>query len=284
MSQVGELIKVKMEPEFVVCHNNDDVELAYDPFAENESMLTVKEELIEPSFEDFNVNQVTVMQVKEDKTEEPDHDDFDYDNFNQNDDYSNDFDDHFNESITTVPTSVTAPVVNSKDVNEITIDEISTDLIKTEKIDELESSEKPTIKIKDVNEIKPNQKKIKAKMKEKGKKATDLNPDKRISGGKKKGRPKAEGEHKCVFCGKSYQYASLLKLHTRTHMIDKGHNCPICSRSFARSDHCKQHINNVHKGEVIDGVVRKPTFERRCEICAKVFFLYIRSISTFYVT
>ena len=53
----------------------------------------------------------------------------------------------------------------------------------------------------------------------------------------------------------------------------KVHDCPVCEKSFARAAHREQHLNIVHKGEVIDGVVRQPSYKQKCEICNKVFYL-----------
>lgn len=278
--------KEKFEPEFVVCHNNDDVELASDPFADSQGLFSVKEEFIEPSFDEFNVNEVTVVQMKEDKPEvESDHVDYGYDAFDRDDDFSYDYEDE------QLPPDTLKTELDEFHVKRST-DDFGTNWSSTEvnkNADDVENGEKiknepkangvlesnAKTQAKSIDEKNICEMKGKKSSKIKGNKSSlatkEKTVDSKVDGVKKKGRPKSQGEHKCTYCGKSYAYASLLKLHTRTHMIDKGHNCPLCEKSFARADHCKQHINNVHKGEVVDGVVRKPSFERKCEICCKVF-------------
>lgn len=277
MGDSSEIIKVKKEPEFVACHNNDDVELALDPFADSGNMVQVKEEYVEPSFEDFDVNEVRVVQFKEEPNQNA-HDDYDCDNFDGGNDFHDEFDDFPSyddvERNSPIDTSMISTALTEKTV-------------KTEKQIELEVKDESDVE--DINKIiespgskvnktKQNAKKttstkLETKSKPESKTESEVKSEASVSktGVKKKGRPKSQDEHKCMFCGKCYQYASLLKLHTRTHMLNKGHNCPLCGKSFARADHCKQHLNNVHKGEVVDGVVRKPTFEATCEICSKVF-------------
>lgn len=272
------IAKTDCEPEFVVCHNNDDVELASDPFADSQGLLPVKEEYVEPSFDEFNVNEVTVVHIKQNKpTVDSDHDDYGYDTLNRDDDFSYDYDDE------SVPSDTLKTELSEFDVKR-SREDFGTNWSSAEVIkdaNDVKNEEKFKNEARANGDVKTNAK-TKAKwIKEKkicetkGKKSTKIketeSPDSKVDGVKKKGRPKSQGEHKCTYCNKSYAYASLLKLHTRTHMIDKGHNCPLCEKSFARADHCKQHINNVHRGEVVDGVVRKPSFERKCDICAKVF-------------
>ncbi|XP_055297104.1 zinc finger protein 83-like, partial [Sitodiplosis mosellana] len=89
--------------------------------------------------------------------------------------------------------------------------------------------------------------------------------------GNEKIQPKEK--HKCELGDKCFVNANELKQHAETH-VGKGHTCPVCGKSFSRADYREHHINSAHKGEVVDGVVRKPTYEQMCEICSKVFHHY----------
>lgn len=265
---------VKIEPEVVICHNNDDVELAFDPFADDCGLFPVKEEYVEPVYEDFHVDNVRIIEFHDETVEQnSNHDDFDR--------RSDDFPSYFNDE----PSPISEPKNSKKsspidfDVKNITsnldtkiaIADIHNEPLEIKKQEESEA----IVPMVDERKIDSNNAKLEKKTKtncerKKLKKIQDESADLKADA-RKKGRPKSQEEHKCFYCGKSYQYASLLKIHTRTHLINKGYNCPVCNKSFARSDHCKQHINNVHAGEVIGGVLRKPTFEKNCEICDKTF-------------
>ncbi|XP_031627841.1 zinc finger protein 883-like [Contarinia nasturtii] len=294
---------IKQEPEFVICGNNGGAEIAQDPFAESGCQIEIKEEFIEPHYEDFDVNEVTVVRltdddkdVKESKpthlvhvennyvVDEIDHDDYDDDDFNRENDFFSEFEDEPILSLTPItmlsecdvqPTTEPSKTKWKTKIINKSNDEIQ-NLKQTDEANEKnhETKDRRVKNVRKDNATKSNGQKVKKTLETKDKKPLRSKVKKAIeskSGAKKKGRPKSQEEHKCHICDRSYPYASLLKLHIRTHMTDKGHNCPLCSKSFARSDHCKQHINNVHKGEVVDGVVRKPSFERKCEVCCKVF-------------
>lgn len=87
----------------------------------------------------------------------------------------------------------------------------------------------------------------------------------------KRGRPRCTERHQCAQCGKTYAYASLLRRHSRTHQADKGFNCSACSKSFARPDQCRTHMDMVHKGEMVGNKIWEPSVELKCEQCGKVF-------------
>lgn len=270
MDNNSEIVELKKEPEFVVCHNNDDVELALDPFADSDAITPIKQEYIEPCFEDFDVNKVQIVVFKEEpkQIDSPLHSDIECNDFDGDNHFHNDSDDfvsYDNEK-------ANSPICELK---KIAVDNTLIEDIKIEDRIESEVENNQNVIVKDNDDEIKQTKENKTKRKAKKAIETKLKPKTETKPGvkRKKGRPKSQEEHKCTFCHKCFQYASLLKLHTRTHMINKGHNCPLCSKSFARADHCKQHLNNVHRGEVVDGVVRKPTFEAKCEICNKVISL-----------
>lgn len=270
------IAKVKLEPEFVVCHNNDDVELAFDPFADSQCLYPVKDEpdfVDEPCFEDFNVNEVTILPaIKVDRTEtvqQTDHDNFDDDNtFYQNDDDFQNNDSDFLPPLSPKielkelhPAKGNAEYFGAQLTSEVGIKIVATnddDLKENEKIinaaepAEEELNTEPAVNVTKKSKVKEKTTTKKKTSVESKKKKSELKEGGGGGGGqrppkKKGGRPKSQEEHKCAICEKVYAYASLLKLHNRTHMIDKGHNCPICGKSFARVDHCKQHVNNVHR-------------------------------------
>lgn len=281
MDELTEMVQpTKPLTEVVICNNDDDVELAQDPFGENDLMFPIKEEIAEPTFEDFDYNEVQLVQmrIKPDINVQSDHEESNFDqsnNFDQNNDFQTDdySDDDFaplastqepksNIDETIVPQLKCEVNYGSDEIkNEF---DKSADVPKTEKVDR--PKRKCTTAVKSGKEKSIKKKNAVAKTGDVKKVDSKTNVGKR-----KKGRPKSEIPHQCSICGKQYEYASLLKVHTRTHLINKGHNCPVCQKSFARLDHYKQHINNVHKGEVVEGVVRKPSFERKCEICEKIF-------------
>lgn len=267
--------------EIVICQNDDDVELAQDPFAENDLSFPIKEEYVEPSYEEFDYNEVQLVQmhIKPDRNIESDHDES---NFDQGNDFdqSNDFEPDYDSDDDFTPLTVNKE--SKKESNEtlqpqlkcdvkIDDDKVKNEVDKSAEVPKVEKTEKPKRKC---VKVKSNKKENNSKEKNNKLKKTNVKTiDPETSDSKrKKGRPKSQEPHKCFICGKQYEFASLLKVHNRTHLIDKGHNCPICKKSFARMDHYKQHINNVHKGEVVDGIERKPSFERKCDICEKVFY------------
>lgn len=248
----------KAEPEVVICHNNDDVELALDPFADNGEPFPIKVEYVEPQFQEFDVNEVHLVQlnIKPDRSAESDHEnDFDFGN---NDLADSDSDENFSPFISSEqlePNSTSSSAVDFEDEIKNIEDINHNPNVQCENLE----FEAPKVKVEQINEVKATK--------------TVKNTGLKLKKGKK-GRPKSEESHECEHCGKEYQFASLLKVHVRTHLVNKGYNCPVegCQKSFARADHYKQHINNVHKGEIIDGVIRKPTFEQKCEICGKIFY------------
>lgn len=280
MNELTETAPKKRLTEVVICQNDDDVELAQDPFAENDLEFPIKEEFVEPSYEefDFNAVQLVQMHIKPDINIASDHDESNFDPGNDDDDFGADYDsdDDFTpltlnqEQKSKIPDTL---VEQLKCEVKIDTDEIKDEIDKNQEVEKDVKPKRKCVKQRVSNEnksktkdIKPKTKNCKVKVKSKsvGPEASDAK--------RKKGRPKSQEPHQCDTCGKQYEYASLLKVHARTHLIDKGHNCPICMKSFARLDHYKQHINNVHKGEVVDGVERKPSFERKCEICEKIFY------------
>lgn len=281
---------VKCEPEMVICHNNDDVELAFDPFGDDNPELRIKEEYVEPVFEDFDVGNVKILEFNQAKIEKSSDQEDDF--YDHNDDYFDHFNDGSFDPETEIVEAKHSTVISSNlkvaedlkpsphsDTEDLNVQEI----VETREIKKTKQSskQKPKTQIKSGNKLRKQKKEtdsdvVKRKTIAKSPKKIPVTFKEDYDGTKndvpkKKGRPKSANEHKCYYCNKTFQYASLLKIHNRTHLIDKGFNCPVCKKSFARSDHCKQHVNNVHAGEVIEGVLRKPTFEQKCKICDKVF-------------
>lgn len=289
-------VRQKQLTEIVICQNDDDIEVAQDPFGENDLMFPIKEEYIEPSYDEFDYNQVQLVQmhVKPDTGADSDHDeshnahsnDFDQcdDDFGpMNDDSDDDFTPftaHDEAKSTATFDEMLVPQLKCE--VKLDNDDCKTEIDSLTEAPKVEKNERPKRKNAKVKSYKEKsgddtpriKEKPHSKVKTSNKvKSTASKTDSKTDETKrKKGRPKSEVPHQCLICDKQYEYASLLKVHTRTHQIDKGHNCPVCKKSFARLDHYKQHINNVHKGEVVDGIERKPTFERKCDICGKIFF------------
>lgn len=284
MDELTETAQRKRLTEVVICQNDDDVELAQDPFAENDLTFPIKEEFVEPTYDEFDYNAVQLVQmhIKPDINIDFDHNEYNLDQGNDDDDdhfgQSNDFgagydsDDEFTPLTANQEFKPDSLVPELKCEVKIDADEIKDE---TDKMQEVGKDEKPRRKCVKQRENNANKSKVKEDKKQKTEKikakSESTDPDTNDAK-RKKGRPKSQEPHQCDVCGKQYEYASLLKVHARTHLVDKGHNCPICMKSFARLDHYKQHINNVHKGEVVDGIERKPSFERKCDICEKIFY------------
>lgn len=233
--------EIKVEPEMVICHNNDDVELAFDPFEDADIDFPVADgegygvEGIDCNFGISNVReQVRIVNIKTDETSDNSDNEFALAEDFQNNSYDSDYGDDYKPPIDT------EIKLEPNEVNE-------------EQAESAYAEESDCESEKSVGKIT---------------KETDNPKVKR-----KKGRPKSEEKHKCKSCEKVFPYASSLRVHERTHMPDKGFNCPVedCKKSFARSDHRNHHINTVHKGQIVDGVLRLPKFEQKCSICDKIF-------------
>lgn len=274
-------VQQKRLTEIVICQNDDDVEVAQDPFAENDLSFPIKEEYVEPAYEEFDYNEVQLVQmhIKPDINIDSDHDESNFDQGNDFD-HDNDFGPDYDSGDDFTPLTVNKePKAKSNETLlpqlkcEVKIDneEVKNEVDKNAEMPKVERAEKPKrkcVKVKLSKKQNNSKEKTSAKQKRTNVKTTE---PKTSDTKRKKGRPKSQEPHQCYTCGRQYEYASSLKVHIRTHLIDKGHNCPICKKSFARLDHYKQHINNVHRGEVVDGIERKPSFERKCDICEKVF-------------
>lgn len=245
--------EIKLEPEVIICHNNDDVELAFDPFEDADIDFSVRDDGEFDGVEEIDCNfgildvreQVRIVNIKTDETSDNSNDDFPEDFHNDSFNSDHDDDDDYK------PQTDTEIKLEPIEVNE---EPKAAEGIDSSDADSSEAEEESDCELK----------------KNVGKKAKETDKPKVK---RKKGRPKSKILHKCKTCSKLFPYASSLRVHERTHLPDKGFTCPVeqCSKSFARSDHCKHHINTVHKGQVVDGVLRGPTFEQKCNICSKSF-------------
>lgn len=245
--------EIKLEPEVIICHNNDDVELAFDPFEDADIDFPVCDDDEGDGLEEIDYNfgildvrdQVRIVNIKTNENSDNSDDDFPEALDFHNNSYNSDYDDDYK------PPTDTEIIFETNEVNE---EPTNAEPVDTSDADPEEAEEESDCELKR-NVEKKAKKTNKTKVK------------------RKKGRPKSDEEHKCKSCGKLFPYASSLRVHERTHLPDKGFNCPAvdCTKSFARSDHCKHHVNTVHKGQVVDGVLRVPTFEQKCSICDKLF-------------
>lgn len=248
---------IKLEPEVVICHNNDDVELAFDPFEDADIDFSVRDcdevEEIDCNFGISDVReQVRIVNIKTVETSDTSDNDFPGADDFHNDSYNSDYDNDDYKPSTDIEIKC--------EPNEVSEEPKATEKIVSSDIDhsdaKLESEEESDCKL--GNDV--------------GGKAKTTNKSKAKR--KKKGRPKSEILHTCKMCSKQFPYASSLRVHERTHLPNKGFKCPEidCEKSFSRSDHLKHHINTVHKGKIVDGVLRAPTFEQKCPVCCRIFY------------
>lgn len=229
-------------PEMVICQNDDQFEVAQDPFADEQTEIFINNEELDDYDEGETAATIRIINVR--SKDEPPSDEDETTHF---DDVPIDHDADFTDTEEELEPDVGAKPVKGQKLDMIREDKSIESMSEDEEIsidENVKSSKKSG---------KPN-------------KSTERKPTY-----EKRGRPKNTEEHKCTICDKVYSYASLLARHTRTHSIDKGFNCTHCSKSFARADHCRTHMDNVHKGEVVDGQLRQPTTEQTCEICKKIF-------------
>lgn len=82
-----------------------------------------------------------------------------------------------------------------------------------------------------------------------------------------------KGRFKCLDCGKSFKYLSLLKGHARKHSkpsIPTAFTCLVCAKQFQRSNNLKLHMNAAHPLDA-NGDVQSAPPPKQCEICQKQF-------------
>lgn len=261
------------QPEFLICHNGDDVEEAFDPLADNLNFVQVKEEHVDPYFEEVEKTKLTFGDAKCEREVVSDDDD----------DFGNDNSDWDDEPIASPKTELIEfdGVVELKPEFPSETSAKFNDLPSTSKEHKPNTESERNQKEKENGEntlaeafkepLLKDKKSTKARITQKVKKKIPKTKCSEEKEPKPAARKRNQGVHKCVFCDKRFVYPNDLRRHTRTHMIDKGYSCPLCGKSFARADYREHHLNHVHKGEVVDGVVRKPSYEKKCEICSKVF-------------
>lgn len=235
MDYDGDDFVVKLEPEVVICNNDDDVEIAFDPFGSDFVDFDVKQEVLDVDNENIKqeaikedkVNIVELFEPAVQQKTPAKWDSSDDDDFFAND-FHNDSDDDPEYQLSSTKSQKPELDIKEKDC---------------------EASEA------EIDKEKTNTDKIDSKLNKKAGKKKKLTKDDLI----------------CRECGKAFKYLSLLKIHQRSHLESKGHDCPLCRKSFARFDHCKTHLNTVHCGEVVNGKVITPANQQKCEICGRVF-------------
>ncbi len=55
-----------------------------------------------------------------------------------------------------------------------------------------------------------------------------------------------EKKHSCQYCEMKFVCPSSLKIHMRTHTVDKPYFCTFCQKSFAHKYTRDEHVNAVH--------------------------------------
>ena len=53
--------------------------------------------------------------------------------------------------------------------------------------------------------------------------------------------------YKCSFCPYSSDRKEICKRHAMTHTREKLFQCFVCYKQFSRTDHCKKHLNRMHR-------------------------------------
>lgn len=54
-------------------------------------------------------------------------------------------------------------------------------------------------------------------------------------------------EHPCLICHKSFSYRRDLTRHQKVHKRERPFECPVCTKTFARNDYVRQHMQ-THRG------------------------------------
>lgn len=249
VSRSSRLPSVKAEPEFVICHNGDDVEIADDPFALYDTSIEIKTESDTKEekeiFSTIDISDIAKDEVNNALAD----DDADYGSI-----YNGGYmDDDADEK---------PFVTTSRYVNVIVND------LKTEDMPPQTSLHESEV------DVDARKQQIKAETVESEAADADSRPNNTTERSSlRRGRPRkpSNRQFQCFECDKLFKFQSQLKLHLNTHSGEKMFPCPVCGKLFSRPQHYKTHMTMVHGNDntLKDIVASEPT--KKCEVCNKVF-------------
>lgn len=227
---------IKTEPEFIICHNDDDFEIAHDPFALDDGLIEPKKE---EDDEEIEAVEAPIVGLSDDDNVELEDSHHTYeDTHHTYDDSHHTYEDsHHTDDDEQKETQIPLVIKEEPPI------EIPNEIVSQES-SATDSKAKQPIRTVD-RKTKCASKKV-------------INKD------------KPQPQHQCPDCDKRFKYNSSLQIHIRTHTGEKIFQCPICEKKFSRSHHYKTHIESVHAGEEYKEAVMA-TAHVKCEVCGKVF-------------